>query len=281
MKTGRLLLAALAATCLAANAHARQWPRVGSWQITEANESCAASLQYGGKGSTELVIFVPFTRNYTALGLSNYGWSSKEDERYKLEFVVDNDSYVGNVRGVLHGFYAQFEPDFIDHLAKAKGITIYRGDVVVDSLSLAGSAAAIAMAKRCAEAMAAAHAVSDMERARLAHIADDPFAEPPAPPPPAEPWPEENTAVPRGDPSRWIEDEYPSEAVAKRQEGTSVSGLTVEMTGRVSACVTLESSGHEILDEWACSLYKRRGRFQGVDGGKYKISHTWKIPPDR
>ena len=115
---------------------------------------------------------------------------------------------------------------------------------------------------------------------------------PPAPPnPPAPPQPPRPPAVakkltPRGSPQSWVtNDDYPAAALRAEQAGTTGFRLDVDATGKVTNCTVTSSSGSALLDNTACSLLKRRARFNAAEdasGNKipapYSSRFTWKIP---
>jgi TonB family protein len=56
--------------------------------------------------------------------------------------------------------------------------------------------------------------------------------------------------------------DYPKQALWAGEEGTSLLNLQVDRKGRVKQCTTARSSGSPLLDEQACRLYRKRGRFK-------------------
>ncbi|MEM1197083.1 MAG: TonB family protein, partial [Pseudomonadota bacterium] len=55
---------------------------------------------------------------------------------------------------------------------------------------------------------------------------------------------------------------YPSRAIANEIEGTVVVVLTVNSVGRVAFCKVTQSSGADVLDEAACSGFRRYAVFE-------------------
>lgn len=55
--------------------------------------------------------------------------------------------------------------------------------------------------------------------------------------------------------------DYPKHARKAGDEGTSLLSLQVDISGRLKGCTTARSSGTPLLDEQACRLYRKRGRF--------------------
>jgi len=81
---------------------------------------------------------------------------------------------------------------------------------------------------------------------------------PPAPPVPVI----SQAAQAKGDPHSWItNDDYPPEAVRQEQQGVSGIAWTINEQGRVENCHVVSSSGSQVLDDTACRLMTRRGRY--------------------
>ncbi|MDP9056723.1 MAG: energy transducer TonB [Pseudomonadota bacterium] len=111
------------------------------------------------------------------------------------------------------------------------------------------------------------------------------------PPPPAAPPPPRFTAknaTPRGAPQDWVtSDDYPPRALREERAGTTGFRLTIGPDGRPTDCEITSSSGSPDLDETACSLLKRRGKFAAAtdtDGkpttGYYTSRFKWVVPKD-
>lgn len=101
---------------------------------------------------------------------------------------------------------------------------------------------------------------------------------PPAPPPPAPPPPPQRpNPVPKGNPGSWVSnDDYPARAISEEESGTTGFMLTVGPDGRPTGCSITRSSGHQDLDNTACSLLMRRARFQPkLDGSGNPTTGTW------
>jgi len=111
------------------------------------------------------------------------------------------------------------------------------------------------------------------------------------PPPPSAPPPPRFTPknpAAKGSPQDWVTtDDYPARALREERGGTVGFRLTIGPDGRPSVCEVTSSSGSPDLDETACTLLKRRGRFApGTDGegkptaGYYSSRFKWVIPKD-
>lgn len=98
-----------------------------------------------------------------------------------------------------------------------------------------------------------------------------PPQQPTAPPaPPAPPSPPAPPAAPvisqaaqsKGNPTSWYSnDDYPAAAIRAEASGRVVVRVTVDTSGRVSACSVTTSSGNSDLDNTTCSVARRRGRY--------------------
>jgi len=159
----RLITVGLALVSLVSTpgtASARDWPKTAGWEVIEDTTSCAIWQDFEGKGSTELLIMLNLDGSASA-SLSNLDWSTAEGEKYELSWVLNGSVYTGpafaiaKTYDVRKGFVAKFDGDFIDDVAKGSALTVYRGDLLVDDLSLAGTGAAVAVAKRCIQAVKA------------------------------------------------------------------------------------------------------------------------------
>lgn len=106
---------------------------------------------------------------------------------------------------------------------------------------------------------------------------------PPAPPPPPK---VAKKLTPRGSPQSWVtNDDYPAAALRAEQQGTTGFRLDVDANGRVTNCTVTSSSGSSILDSTACSLLKRRARFnpaEDANGNKipapFVSRFRWELP---
>lgn len=86
------------------------------------------------------------------------------------------------------------------------------------------------------------------------------------------------------DPARWVDDsDYPKESLRQGVGGVTSFRLIISETGQPERCEVVESSGLEALDQRACAIMLKRGRFQpGKDEtGKssasvYRSQLTWR-----
>jgi protein TonB len=108
------------------------------------------------------------------------------------------------------------------------------------------------------------------------------------PPPPAAPV-ISKAAGPKGNPASWVTaEDYPASALRNEEQG--VVGLTfdIDSAGRVQNCRVSSTSGSSVLDDTACKLVTRRGRYtpaldtagNPTAGGTKTLRFTWKLPED-
>lgn len=110
---------------------------------------------------------------------------------------------------------------------------------------------------------------------------------PPAPPPPPRPVVSQAAGA-KGDPAQWItNDDYPPGAMRDGRQGTTRISWTINTVGRVENCQVTSSSGSPDLDQAACALLTRRGRYSPAkDQSGNPISSTssrsirWQVPKD-
>ncbi|MBV1687059.1 energy transducer TonB [Novosphingobium sp. G106] len=93
-------------------------------------------------------------------------------------------------------------------------------------------------------------------------------------------------AQPIGSPGRWVTtNDYPTDAVAQRAEGTTAFAVKVAPDGQVMDCQISESSGSEAFDRRTCELVSLRAWFDpAIDGegkpaeGYYSNRVRWRLP---
>lgn len=110
---------------------------------------------------------------------------------------------------------------------------------------------------------------------------------PPAPPPPPPPVVSQAAGA-KGNPADWItNDDYPPAAQREGREGVSKIAWTINEQGKVENCHVVESSGSPDLDDTACRLITRRGRYSAAkdqNGNPIKSTQSrsvrWQLPKD-
>lgn len=267
---------ALAACVLSSPGLARDWPITAGWDIIEGDDYCAMALEYEGKGDTILSVG-KFLDGHAIVVVTNYGWSAKKGDVYDLKFFVGDQGFGGGKSigtGESYerkGFITSFGADFFPAFAAGSGFRIYKGDTLVDNLTLDGSASASATVSRCVEHVRSLRAAEERERKRFAHIPDDPFAEAKTAPVAAEA---------RDRSENWVSvDDYPPSSIRAGEEGTTQVKFTVNAAGRVENCVVMTSSGSPVLDRATCSSLTRRGRYTpSAQSSERTTSYTWVLP---
>lgn len=269
----------------ACHAQTRDWPPAGGWDVVEGDTYCGIHQTFEGKGETELSLLL--TAEGTAiLGLTNLAWSSEDGEKYDLKYLVNGKVYGGGAStgygakyDVRKGFSSSFPKEFIDDFAAGKSLIIFKGSVIVDNLSLEGTGAAIATARRCLAAVRREIAAAEAEKQRFSAIADDPFAK-------------GNNGVtatppnPRGNPADWFtESEYPPAALRAAVQGDVTVALSIDDRGRVVGCRITKSSSSAELDDATCKLAERAGRFDPARDdrgdaapGEWSGTARWRLP---
>jgi protein TonB len=108
-----------------------------------------------------------------------------------------------------------------------------------------------------------------------------------APPPPPKPS-QASGAKPRGNPGDWVTpDDYPPGALREGAQGVTGFKLDIGPDGRVTNCTVTSSSGNTELDQTACRLLPRRGRFTPAKDAAgngmvatYSSAVRWQVPKD-
>ena len=108
---------------------------------------------------------------------------------------------------------------------------------------------------------------------------------PPAPPPPPVRTVSKQAGA-KGDPAQWVtSDDYPPGALREEREGVTKVSWQINEQGRIENCQVVASSGSPDLDETACRVLTRRGRYSpALDDAGNPIRTTqsrsirWQIP---
>ncbi len=79
--------------------------------------------------------------------------------------------------------------------------------------------------------------------------------------------------------------DYPSSAIRQSMEGKVVYRVVVNLTGKVSSCAIIESSGFELLDHATCHHLERYARFSPATDSngepiesKFEDTMAWQLP---
>lgn len=241
---------------------------VAGWDVIETDDqtSCVMGQEYEGKGSTYLLYSLG-ADDESFLSITNYGWSAKEREIYQLKIYFDDNGYDVKALGRESdngkaGFLIPFKDKdtllIIDEISKANGLKIYLNDILVDSLSLKGTSAALKWLDKCLSKIKRYKLIADAEKERLAHIPDDPFAFSNN---------DNNQVKLSAQPVKVVRrrvtsSDYPSEAIKKLHGGKVNALLTINKYGQPTKCKILQSSGFKYLDEHSCKLFSQPLKFR-------------------
>lgn len=177
-------LAVAAGLCASAPAAAQEYPArdVGGWTVAASKDErgCFITRDYGGEGETTLLLGLDIDGT-NHLSVLNYNWSIKPKDRLELNFRLSKVGYpkhfaVGMASQGKKGFVTNFEAKFPTYFAASRFLHIYRGEVPVELLSLAGSGAAVAELRRCVAIYTARTTIAPGEKERSPRIPKDPFA---------------------------------------------------------------------------------------------------------
>ncbi len=280
-----LVLFALMAVAVPETAQAQMWiEETGQgWFVGRSDDECLMRMDYEGEGATRLDIFYLGEKDLSHMSLVNYNWSIGDGEKVGLSFYIGDRGWESDSVGVSidyrKGFITTVDEDFLDAFAAGNSLIVLKGEALVDSLSLAGSAVARTHFERCRRQVQKMVAQRRKVRDRLAGIPVDPFKKPedillPRP------------AMPIGDPSLWVSvADYPARSLRLAERGVTGVSLTISRYGRVINCDVVSSSGYVALDDQTCLSLMRRGRFEpaiGEDGkvieGEFSTAIQWSLP---
>jgi TonB family protein len=233
------------------------------WELEETEGACGIAATYESDGTT-LVFLASFAGGEHTITVTNTNWSARQEAEYNVVIGLDRRVFSGTASGTTlsgsRGISIGVGEDFIAQLSAASRMTILRGEVVLTSVRLDGSADGVrrlaACSRRVAAREASTEAAAEALRRRREIIPQDPFYDP-------------NTPVPITGISSWVtNDDYPSAAVRAGLEGTVGYRLTIDRTGAVSNCQITSSSGHPILDQATCASVTRRAHFNPIAPGQ-------------
>jgi periplasmic protein TonB len=262
---------------------------VQGWDVFESDDQtyCGMIFDYEGKGNTTLS-FAKLMDDGILFMVSNDEWSAYENSKYGLSLEFDDAAYDVSADGFggtydKKGFSIRLNPksgrEFTAQLIRSSGIKIYLGETLVDHLSLRGSGAAIIRMNACLDKIRQIEKTAAQEKARFAHIPNDPFASAPIVPP-------SKTVViskavnPTG--GSISHEDYPSRKIGGRVQFQ----LTINEYGQAIKCKILATSGDKLLDDNTCRIAARRLKFEPAldesgapTTGTIDRSVTWGPPP--
>lgn len=295
MPKALLATAILTALAMASPAAAQGDYTAGNWGIAERPQHCAAFSFFGAEDNRTEFSFEINLDGQLEMRLLNGGWSAESGQNYEISLgfaAASPSAPATNVqrqaRGVSAGgkkgfrIYLDDAPgaapaDFRGLIARSARLTLHlagpSGRTLIGAYSLAGSTAAMRALQDCAS-RAKARAEASAPR--------DPFAAatPPAPSAPAPPI-VSRAAAPAGNATEWISaDDLTPEEKAAGVSGTTAVTLRVGADGRPFDCQITMSSGRPWLDQKACTLILRRGRFRPAtdsNGNAIEGSYTQRV----
>lgn len=176
-------LALVCGTMLVSTPARADWERdVQGWQVGRSGQRCVARMTYEGAGETELAIATDGIEDQVFLLTTNYGWTSIKDQTYRIDYRLGGAVYSGPAFGMINsyrkGFRSKFALTLLDDLRRAGGIVMERDGVLVDDLSLAGSAAMLVVFARCRREIVIEFARAKALDDKFSHIPKDPFVAP-------------------------------------------------------------------------------------------------------
>jgi hypothetical protein len=130
---------------------------VGGWTVAASKDGkgCFLTKEYDRTGKTTLLLGLDVDGTNHLMVL-NANWSIKPKDRLELTFRLSNASFpkhfvVGMASDGKQGFVTSFDAKFPARFAASDNLQIFRGDVPVERLSLAGSGAAVAELRGCVD----------------------------------------------------------------------------------------------------------------------------------
>lgn len=181
-----LLLAALAITStqLAAQSHTSNPYRpknVAGWVISpleDADGSCFMETSFEGHSPTELTLVINY-EGVPSLIVANESWTIKNGEEYQIDYELFGGAYAKHptLGGSGGSLVTRFEKSFVDYFSKSNYLHLIRDGVIVDRLSLKGSAAAVAEVRRCIAHIQRQADAINRERRKFEDIPANPFSD--------------------------------------------------------------------------------------------------------
>lgn len=220
------------------------WPSRGSWDISKYDVRCLAGQSYEGAGETRLTLSVELDGTSRLIAV-NQNWTTVEGVDYpEVTVLIDDTPYRGGIaRGVKSSFSAgsgllvEMPSEFLSDFATGSSLKITNGDILVDSLSLNGSAIAVTSLRQCINAVRAEHRQAENQRQRLAHIPVDPFANAQASIKPL--ISPEQFQVQWTRPPRPTERDFPQRALDRGVGGSATVECMLTPSGRAEQCRVL------------------------------------------
>ena len=256
---------------------------VGAWSLYRGNGYCAAATTFGR--DLHVIVHHDPANNSAYMTLARPTWRAVEEGRsYRTRIDFSNDSYYDAPpsRGVVMGEGDDREAglaihlngvEFIADFAAANWMEVRLEGVLIASLNLAGTAAVMRQVSQCS-----GRAFREDTR--------DPFERVPSnnPTSSSEAATDAGYRPPRLRSGTISNDDYPAAAVRANAQGSTRMDLTIDPSGRVSACLVTQSSGSPDLDSAACRLAQMRYRYSPATRDGVPVAATvstsvrWSLP---
>ncbi len=258
-----------ASALLSTSASAREWGTAGGWNVIELGESCAITLEYDGKGSSELILMQHRDDN-VFITVANDDWSVLDEKQYSIAYSIDGVAYnppkmsVGTILKYKPGFMTIYDRKFLSAFAAGSSLNVFYDKnpddpesqyQLIDQLSLTGTAIAVARMDQCLQAVRRDREAELAEKRKFEHLPDDPFGN-------SEPAVQDTKARDVSHRySRMFGMQYPAASKAAGLSGSVEAELTIGLRDNVLKCKIVGSSGHELLDKETCEVLNRSGRY--------------------
>lgn len=236
------------------------------WTVQRDAQQCALSRPSSGpKPITLAVMLTPGTDEVQLLVIGRAIGVRELRVASELKFIVEPQQAQLAGRALPHRvvagngvMLAGLREDIMPRLEAASRLHVRLREKPLADILLPDVRAALQALKRCEDEALAAWGIDLAARARLRQ--------------PAKPLQRLVSYV--------NDTDYPDRALRANETGNSVARLTVGADGRVTACVTVASSGSKSLDEATCSVFSKRARFSpaiGSDGRPTADAHIGRL----
>jgi len=179
-------------------ASSKDWPSIKGWEVAEIDEkSCVISKTFEGKGSSSLSL-IKYLDKKSLFVFDNENWSIEKGRSYAITFEINKLAFtpdkfaIGYVDGINRGIIIELNESIFDAFKKGSSINIvlwpgitandkypdndHEDPVLIDSLSLLGSGAAVSQLDRCLAHVQNVADAASREKQKYDHLPDDPFA---------------------------------------------------------------------------------------------------------
>lgn len=177
---------------------ARDWPNIKGWEVHEIdNTSCITINEFEGKGNSKIAI-LKYINGDSVFLFDNENWSIEKDKQYFITFEIDKSAFIpekfalgyGDI--INRGIAIEINKHIFEALFKGSSINIIywpgitqndkypdndkEDPLLIDSLSLFGSGAAIGQLERCLDHIRNVSEADRREKQKFDHLPNNPFA---------------------------------------------------------------------------------------------------------